>query len=308
MNVYTPARYDERVFHLALGVEPRDGNSGQRLVSSVDVRLERFPRPVDQWRAWRPGETLTALLARMHRHRSGRFVRRYDEDSTGIPAQVALRIVDDRRAGRLRVAGEGRTIVPRRVSVDVAAEAVVLAAEADPATPPHPLWRRVFPLACFPGADAPLPSRATVMRGRVVRADPLTGDLVPVRWTRVRARDANGDDVGWAHGDDRGEFLLVVAPAPGGVAVAGDPLPVSLVVGAVLPPPTPDPSDPLLAKIDPLWDLTVEVVVASPAPHLAPWVNGRRFLPQHSQLVPLDPPQPIALPVGQETSVTVRIA
>lgn len=306
MNVYTPSRYDERVFHLALGIEPRDANADSRLLSSVDVRLERYPRPVDRWRPWRAGETLTAFLPRLHRHRSGRFVRRYDEERGGFPPQVDVRIVDDRQRGSQRDPGQGRGIVPRRLRFPVTAEAVVLAAEADPNLPPHPIWRRTFPISCFPGSAAALASRATVVRGTVV-TDPGTGVLEPVRWARVRARNNDGDDIGWAHGDERGEFVLVLAPAPGGVVVAADPVAVRLTVGAVLPPAAPDPVEPLLAEVDPLWDLPVEVVTASPTPATEPSITGRRFLPVHTQFVPLDPPQPIAVPAGRETSVVVRI-
>ena len=314
MNVYTPARYDERAFHLAIGVEPRDASSGQRLTSSVDVRLELFPRPVDRWRTWGPGDTLTAALPRMHRHNSGRFARRYGEPlATALDAdlnpvvRVDLRIVDDGRSGRLRIAGEGRTIVPRRVRVDLPVEADVLAAELDPALPPLPAWSRVFPFGCFPGADASLPSHATVLRGRVVRADAVTGALLPVRWARVRATNPAGDEVGWAHGDDRGEFALVVAPSPGDIVVAPSPLPVSITIAAADPPPTPDPTDPVRAVVDPLWDLPLETVTPSPTPGTEPSITGRRFLPGQTASAPLAPPQPILLPVGRETSAVFRL-
>jgi hypothetical protein len=303
LNIYTPTGYDERVIHLALGVEPRSALDAQRLDAGVDVRWERYPRPVDEWRQWRRGETLTTALPRLHRQRSGRFARRYDE---GTDANMDIRVVDDERSGSLRIGGRGRRIVPRRLRVAIAAESVVVAAEADPITPPHPIWRRTFPVECFPGAAADLASGSTVIRGRILRSDAI-GALVPVRWARVLAETMSGVEVGWAHGDDRGEFVLVVRPSAGNVTVPADPIPVVLSVGAALPPPDPDPLDPLLAQIDPLWDLPLETVVASPLPGTEPTLTGRRFLPEHAIVSPLVPPQPLLVAHGRQVSVTVRV-
>lgn len=301
-NTYIPSRYDERVVHLALGVEPRSALDSRRLDSGVDVRWEHFPRPVDRWRRWRPQETLTSVLPSLHRQRSGRFARRYDE---GVDLPMDVRIVDDERNGDLRIAGRGRRIVPRRLRIAIAAEAVVLAAEAS--TPPHPIWRRAFPVECFPGAAADLPSGASVVRGTILRTD-AGGDLVPVRWARVLAETPGGVEVGWAHGDERGEFVLIVRTPDGDVAVPADPFPVVLTVGAQLPPPDPDPADPLLASIDPLWDLPLEIAVASPNPGGEPTLTGRRFLPEHSLVGPLVPPQPVLVQHGRQVSVVIRIS
>ena len=304
MNVYTPVRYDERVLHLALGVEPRSAIAEARLDSGVDVRWESHPSPVDRWRSWRAGETLTAALPRLQRHPSGRFARRYDE---GVRPVMDLRIVDDDRSGGVRRPGHGRRIVPRRLRVTIASEQVVLAADADPATPPHPVWRRVLPAACYPGAAADLPSGATVLRGRIIRDDG-SGVLVPLRWARVRATTPAGVEVAWAHGDDRGEFVLVVQPAMDAVGMPADPLLVRLTVGVQLPPPVPDPLDPFLTEIDPLWDLPLETVVPSPTPYSEPTLTGRRFLPEHAVVSPLNPVTPVPLPHGRTTSVVVRIS
>ena len=116
-----------------------------------------------------------------------------------------------------------------------------------------------------------------MLRGRVVRSAGAA-TVVPVRWCRVRARTTSGDDVGWAHGDDRGEFVLVVAPSPDGVLIPSNPLLVQLTVGATLPPPNPDPADPLRPEVDPLWDLPRETIVRSPDPTSEPTANGRAFL------------------------------
>jgi hypothetical protein len=306
MNVYTPDRYDERVVHLALGIEPRDATSDRRIDGPLDVRLEEYPAPVHLWRAWQTGETLTGFLPRLQRHRSGRFARCYHE---GIPATVDVRLAEPGRIGATQVAGLGRRFVPRRGRFTVASDATVLAAEADPATPPVALWLRVFPLTLFPGPGAHLPARATVLRGRVtMTVDAATGATAPVRWCRVRARNAAGADVGWAHGDDRGEFVLVAGQTETDLVVPVDPLPVTLTIGATVPPPLPDPADPLLATIDPLWDLPIESITASADPANESTITGRRFLPEHALVSPLNPPQPIDLPLGRETSVEIRIA
>lgn len=304
MNIHLASRYDERVVHLALGIEPLDATSGLRLADGVDVRVERCPRPLDRWRPWRPGETLTGALPRMPRHRSGRFALLYGS-AVIASSTIDVRAVDDGVLGASRVPGTGRRIVPRRVRVAIAGEADVLVAEADPTTPPHPAWRRIVPLPCFPGSAAPLPSRSTVLRGRVVRQD-AGGELVPVRWTRIRA-DAGGVAVGWAHGDDRGEFVLVLGTSPADVVVPADPTAVTLTVGAVLPPPAPDPADPIAARVDPLWDLPIEELTLDPDPSSQPSITGRGFLPDQSVLTPLNP-NPIELPHGRETSVSIRIA
>ncbi len=305
MNVYTPTRYDERVDHLALGVELRDATSDQRLDSGVDVRIERFGAPIDQWRAWRPGQSLTSYLPSMTRHRSGRFAEVYRR---GFPTDVRLRVVDERSGPSGQRRAEGRRIVPRRVEVTIATEQTVT--DGDAAGSPHPGWRRAFPLWCFPGAAAPIARGSTVLRGQLVRLDTTATPpvLVPVRWARIRARNDNGGTVGWAHGDDRGEFVLVVANTVDDIVVPADPLRVTLTIAAVLPPTIPNPLDPSLAEIDPLWDLPVEAISLSPSPAIEPSLNGRRFLPGQAQFTPLVPPPPIGLPLGRETSTVIRIS
>jgi hypothetical protein len=105
----------------------------------------------------------------------------------------------------------------------------------------------------WPGAAYPLPSRATVVRGRIQRVmapDPN----VPVPWARIvltrpgpGAPDfATETQLGWAHGDDRGEFLLLLGASaiPGGVAL---PSQVTVHVWVFLPPVSTvfDPTKPL---------------------------------------------------------------
>lgn len=301
-NVYTPARYDERIFHLALGIQPIDAMSGQQTSSTVDVRIEDVPTPVDQWRAWRPGDTLTAFLPKMPRHHTGRFALLYHQRSA---TAIDLRLVDNRADGADsggHGVGQGRRIVPRRVGITIPTEIDVLNADADPNLPPIPIWQRAFSPACFPGAAASLAPGATVIRGRVEQDDG-SGRMVPVRWARVQATNAAGDTIGWAHGDDRGELVLVIERSENDIVAPADPLPVNLTVGYVDPPLQPDPADPTRADVDPLWDLPQETITAAVDPGTEPSITGRRFLPEHTLVAPSSPALPIQLPHGRETSV-----
>lgn len=68
-----------------------------------------------------------------------------------------------------------------------------------------PVASRTIPVSLFPGAAYSLTRGTTAIRGRVARAGS------PVPWARVAALDVNNTVLGRAHGDDRGEFLLVIA-------------------------------------------------------------------------------------------------
>lgn len=262
-NLFTDPRYDERIVRLAVGVEPLDAVTGARMPAPLRVLLDHPPVPLDRWRRWRPGETLDTVLSGLDRHRSGRFGQVYGPRTR--LGDVVLRLVQP----------GGRRFVPRRVGVHVPGEGDA--------------GQRTFAVGLFPGAAAPLPSRVTVVRGLVI-----TGSS-PVRWARVRAVDEAGDEVGWAHGDDRGEFVLAVAPSAAGVVLADDPLPVELTAFAMLPPPDPDPADPLRPIVDPLWDLPVEPLPGAAA--------GTAALPGQSTFGPF----PHDLPLGRETSVQIQI-
>lgn len=292
MNFYTPTRYDERIIRLAVGIEPRTAIGRQRLQAGVDVRWELFPRPVHEWRRWRPGETLTGFLPRFTRHHSGRFARRYDE---GVSTPMELRIVDEK----------GRRFVPRRIRLDVMSEAVVAAAEGPPPPPGAANLRRTFAVDLFPGAAADLPSDATMIRGIVRRT--VAGTPQPVRWARVVALAENGDELGWAHGDDRGEFILVVGTPTGNPTIAADPIRVSLRVSAA-PASAPDPADPVRATVDPLWDLPIEAIDPLTSALGDRQLSGRIALSGHALVAPAEPAGLIDLPHGRTRSLVVRIA
>jgi hypothetical protein len=292
-NLFAPDRFDERIVRLAVGVEPIDAVRGGRVATRLRVLVEDVPAPLHRWRTWRPGEVLDHVLPGLDRHPSGRFARVYGRrPASGL---VVLRVVD--------TAVEGpppRQIVPRRLEVAIATEATVAAADLSPAGPGLPV-HRVFSVGVFPGAMAPLGRPATVVRGRVTR---LVGSAqAPVRWTRVSAVDAAGEPVGWAHGDDRGEFVLVVRHPETAVVVADDPLSVALTIGASLPPLSPDPADPLRPVVDPLWDLPVEPLPAAHPPATSDRYAGRALLPGQTTFGPF----PFDLPLGGETTVHIQI-
>jgi hypothetical protein len=122
-----------------------------------------------------------------------------------------------------------------------------------------PVGDRVRRPFMFPGAAYDLDSGATGIRGRVVR----NGN--PMRWARVEASlAASGEIVGRAHGDDRGEFLLVIGSTAVGI---GDlPKLVTLQVTVYGPAVPPTPATPDLPLLDPLWDLPLETPPAPGAP------------------------------------------
>lgn len=100
----------------------------------------------------------------------------------------------------------------------------------------------------WPGAAYPLAANATAIRGHVRRGV----DKTSVAWTRIVVTApgatppvfASEIQVGWGHGDDRGEFLVVLGAqaVPGGAAL---PAQVNLRVWVFLPPGALDPADPL---------------------------------------------------------------
>ena len=106
----------------------------------------------------------------------------------------------------------------------------------------------------WPGANYPLGANTTALRGRIRRGPDLASAAI-VPWARVVVtRPMNINDppnfgsenqVGWAHGDDRGEFLVLlgVDAVPGGATL---PVSLPLRVWVFLPPANAfDPARPL---------------------------------------------------------------
>ncbi len=244
MNEFVPEGFDERVEHLALGLEPQDAQRGCIIARSIGISFDEQARGLR-----RPP---------IERHNSCRHVLRY---FPGLGETVDLRLV-----------ASNRRFVPRRLRIPVL---TLEAARNEPYT------QRVRRPALFPGAAYDVHRTATGLRGRVVR----NGGVM--RWTRIFVTlPGSGNPeivVGLAHGDDRGEFFLLISPQTIPVGDLIDP--VSARVRIWGPAITPSPAS--AGESDPLWDLPLE---AAPAPQDPDRVSPGLDPPQeytelHSELV-----------------------
>jgi len=249
MNQVLDERYLESITRLAVGIEPTDAVRAAPIGFGVTVAVDGVPlRPAFSaldpnipW--WEPQD----VLPRIRRNDACRhlFVFRVD------PAHPAVVRVRD-PAGRgpalsiedpldVRIWDPTRRFVARRLRMGL---------------PALPQKGRVVRPALFPGAAYDLPAGAVACRGLVVR------DGEPMPWARVEARRGAGV-VGHAHGDDRGEFLLLL----GGAAVSAAALqfPIRLDVVVFGPKVKPAPATTPAAKADPLGDLPLEEVPAGSA-------------------------------------------
>jgi hypothetical protein len=242
MNLFAPPEYDERIIQLALGVEPRDALLGTR-ASGLRVTIDQHPKPLHIWRSWPPGIKLDDVLPVMDRHASGRYLLL-------LSAKTADSI-------RLRLTDRSRRYVPRRFEIGLPNATTVTAAT------------RIFRPLLHPGAGNEF--TGTVVGGRVRNA---AGRLV--RWVRAEAiHHETGASLGWAHGDDRGEFVLPITNAIAQVGFAADPLPVDITVGFAASAPEAPKDDPLTSMVDPIWDLPEEKLPSLPNDVIA---GGRQFL------------------------------
>lgn len=203
----------------------------QFLAASWDelvVRLALGIEPTDPLFRSRIGQPVqvaldgTPVLRTVARRDSCRFVLRA---TAGVEDPVELRIQDPTRR-----------YVPRRLRVRLPV--------------PMAQGRQIRP-ALLPGAAYGVPAGAMGIRGRIVR------DGEPMRWCRAEARRAVDDLlVGWAHGDEHGEFLLLLDPAASRGADLV--LPVEVGVSVFGPDVAPDPAAVADSDVDPLWDLPLE--------------------------------------------------
>ena len=130
----------------------------------------------------------------------GRFRLRHlpsGQDPSALPDLPATLTV--------RVDDPSRRFVPRRFRERLWTRQEVAAPDARPPGGAYlPARARLLRPWLLPGSAYPLARGVTALRGRVVRAGS------PVRWPRVLAIGPGNAVVGWAHGDERGEVLLVV--------------------------------------------------------------------------------------------------
>lgn len=261
MNIFLAPRYGESIVRLAFGLEPLDAQRGARVAAPLLVTLDHCPRPLDRWRPFGRGVLLDDVLPRMLRHDSGRYVMIF---SRHTPAVVRVRISDP-----------SRRYVPRKLRVAVPSQAAVAAGETGAGVAAVLIGSRVLRPHLHPGANADIASTVTSIRGRILHAGR------PVPWCRIRANQvSSGDDFGFAHGDERGEFLLPLCPPPDSVVITPDPLSVLLTVG-YRPSQQPPANDRLVPLVDPLWELFEELVPLPVSPAVLPAIgdaaNGRTF-------------------------------
>ena len=232
MNEFLPRQFIERIERLLLGIEPIDALRGGRVAHPIDLVLDGVPyQPSDRSRHDVFGlPDPIGLLRKIPRHNSCRHALLY---TPGAKSPITIRMYD-----RLR------RFVPRRISYPIPAD-------INTASPPSRMRRP----ALFPGAAYDVSDRATGMRGRVTWNKSTTNE-VPARWTRVEA-SIGGQVVGRAHGDDRGEFLLMLQSEAGGLGDLPSPLVAQVTVFGPSAPAS-IPSD------DPLGDLPLEALAADP--------------------------------------------
>lgn len=267
MTLETLVRHADVLHRLALAIDCRDSVTHQGVTTEVRIgrevpRAVLSPRHDRAWPCW-------DLIAKA----AGRAVVMLDLRS---PTAVRLRIADPRRR-----------YVARRFDLPLWTLREVLDHES--AGSPVPAASRLLRPWLLPGSAAAISRGMTIVRGRVVRGDD------PVRWPRITARGPGHQAVGWAHGDERGEFVLVIEDTGTLPPPAPTELPVQLFVTARIPS-TPDP-------FDPYADLTIEPLLRSAAPpgpgDLANDVlRGRTTPADHVASTTVLPP--ISVPVGQE--------
>src|SRR5262245_6311495 len=277
MNAFVADKYAESIQRLALGIEPIDAARRLRIAQPIEIAVEgtALPSPLPP----ALGRFLTVLrerggrwsdtMARARRHPSCRHVLLFER---GLKDHFDLRLFD-----------HAQRFVPRRLHVPL----VPLADPSDPTLlDAVPLASRSRFPALFPGANYDVSDNATGLRGRVVRDDPVhPGSVMPVRWARIEAR-RNGVIVGRAHGDHRGEFLLLLESSA--VPAADLPTPFTLAVTAFAPPaPLPPPAPPV-ADVDPLWDLPLETA-AAPGISPDPVAAGETVPPSYTGTSGLQP-------------------
>ena len=241
MNEFLSSRYQEFIERLALGIEPMDALQRRPLSYALRVEHDRTHLGIR-----RPP---------VEHHSSNRYALRYQP---ALPTTVDLRFFDlnDRF---YRPEKDRRRIVPRRLRVPILTRAQVETLEENEAQAANKnakdFKRRIRRPVFFPGAAYDFSATSTGLRGRVTRGGQ------PMRWARIVAKLATTPlVVGRAHGDDRGEFLLLInsAVTPGSAL----PKPLNIEVTVFGPDTPPAPSSPDLPALDPLWDLPLEFLAA----------------------------------------------
>lgn len=239
---------------LALGLQWVDALSQASAIGDWVTDLEAIgARPCSlRFERHREGRASLRFVGRL-----ARLLTRAAEEKTNTPPADAESDPTNALLRGHAAGNDPRCYVPRRLSL------TPLLSAGQPAAG----TANIRSAWLWPGCCYPLAAQATALRGRVRRG--LSAQ--PVAWARIvvtrpRPAPAPADfaserQLGWAHGDDRGEFLAVLdaAALPGGVVL---PQAITLRVWVFLPPADAfDPADPLaslpleVAGTDPLNDL-----------------------------------------------------
>jgi hypothetical protein len=246
MNQFLSGRFSEQVRRLALGLEPLDAGRAGRVANVLALTFDSAFGGLERSRLERHDSCLYAIRYYGSIPDAVELVQNFGGGRSSIKP---LRIPTHPGIGHaidLRVVDPARRFVPRRFRVRV-----LTAADAEGQS----YFSRVRRPALFPGAAYDVSATATGLRGRVVRGG------VPMRWSRVEAKLPSSDVlVGRAHGDDRGEFLLLINSGAIPVGDLEDPLQIRVTVFG--PEVAPIPTSPDQPALDPLWDLPLETTSA----------------------------------------------
>lgn len=258
---------------LAVAVEGRDALSDRPLETVVTARYRRVPTPTNLAPRWQP----------MVRRGTARFTLTH-QLTAATPLPDLQLVIDE----------PTRRYVPRRFTVTP----WQLVDVAEPAAYVEP-FARLLRVWLLPGAAYPLPRTATVIRGRV------TQNGQPKRWARVQGTTPTSD-AGWAHTDDRGEFVLPIVDAGADLTrVTTDQITVTLrVIG------TPAIRDPLPPASERTDDLLSEAIArstnpATPAQLDNDILRGTAVPAGYVENVP--PARQETIPVGTETRLTTDV-
>jgi len=159
----------------------------------------------------------------------------------------------------IRLDDPQRRYIPRRLRMPVWSRRRVEEPESNPAVAPIRAEARAVRPWLMPGTAYEPAGAATGLRGRLLRHVPGQEDE-PVPWPRLEARGQQDEPIGYAHGDDRGEFLLLVESTGQLPPPPPSSLPIRLAVWIPDPAATPPP-DQLITEGDPLGGLVIEDAV-----------------------------------------------
>lgn len=274
MIITTVVGEAEVLHRLALGVECIDAVNRSLPTTPVRIGVEVAPRlrvnPDDP----------TWPCADLIPHGVGRATRLHRPP---MPATITVRLADPTRR-----------YVPRRLVTELRNDADISA--SDNGTGPYiPVGSRLLRVWLSPGSAYQMARATTAVRGRVVRG------TESVAWPRITAVGPGGEAVGWAHGDDRGEFVLVIVSTGSIDPPVPSTLDITLVVIA--------PSTAVRPATDPLSDLVIETVPQSQIPPTAgdldsPLLHGRAIPPGYVTSTTLTA---MTVPVGVTTQLTADV-